>query len=44
VNESVFEEHASTATPHQRVHPGIATRAYRVPSGTDWVHEIKHNG
>jgi bifunctional non-homologous end joining protein LigD len=24
--------------------PCIPTRAYRVPSGPDWVHEIKHDG
>jgi bifunctional non-homologous end joining protein LigD len=24
--------------------PCIATRAYKVPSGPDWVHEIKHDG
>jgi ATP-dependent DNA ligase len=26
------------------VPPCIPTRAYRVPSGPDWVHEIKHDG
>jgi ATP-dependent DNA ligase len=24
--------------------PCIPTRAYRVPSGAGWVHEIKHDG
>jgi ATP dependent DNA ligase domain len=24
--------------------PCIPTRAYRVPAGSDWVHEIKHDG
>jgi ATP-dependent DNA ligase len=24
--------------------PGIPTRAYKVPAGPDWVHEIKHDG
>jgi bifunctional non-homologous end joining protein LigD len=24
--------------------PCIPTRAYKVPSGPDWVHEIKHDG
>jgi bifunctional non-homologous end joining protein LigD len=26
------------------VEPCIPTRAYKVPSGPDWVHEIKHDG
>ncbi len=24
--------------------PCIPTRAYKVPAGPDWVHEIKHDG
>jgi ATP-dependent DNA ligase len=24
--------------------PCIPTRAFKVPSGPDWVHEIKHDG
>jgi ATP-dependent DNA ligase len=24
--------------------PCIPTRAYKVPAGADWVHEIKHDG
>jgi bifunctional non-homologous end joining protein LigD len=26
------------------VPPCIPTRAYKVPAGPDWVHEIKHDG
>ena len=26
------------------VQPCIPTRAYKVPTGPDWVHEIKHDG
>ena len=24
--------------------PSIPTRAYKVPAGADWVHEIEHDG
>jgi bifunctional non-homologous end joining protein LigD len=30
--------------PTGLVEPCIPTRAYRVPSGPGWVHEIKHDG
>jgi bifunctional non-homologous end joining protein LigD len=26
------------------IDPCIPTRAYRVPSGPGWVHEVKHDG
>jgi ATP-dependent DNA ligase len=29
---------------HAFVPPCIPTRAYKVPAGPDWVHEIKHDG
>jgi ATP-dependent DNA ligase len=30
--------------PSAFVPPCIPTRAYKVPAGPDWVHEIKHDG
>jgi hypothetical protein len=29
---------------HGYILPCIPTRAYKVPAGADWVHEIKHDG
>src|SRR6201985_309311 len=33
-----------TARPDGFVEPCIPTRAAKLPSGPDWVHEIKHDG
>ena len=30
--------------PSAFIPPCIPTRAYKVPAGADWVHEIKHDG
>jgi ATP-dependent DNA ligase len=30
--------------PNGYIPPCIPTRAYKVPTGPDWVHEIKHDG
>ena len=30
--------------PSRFINPCIPTRAYKVPAGPDWVHEIKHDG
>jgi ATP-dependent DNA ligase len=36
---------ASSANGSDRyIPPCIPTRAYKVPAGSDWVHEIKHDG
>jgi hypothetical protein len=41
---SPFEQKLSHEAPIQRLHRCIPTRAYRVPSGPGWVHEVKHDG
>jgi len=33
-----------TARPNGFIEPCIPTRAVKPPAGTDWVHEIKHDG
>jgi ATP-dependent DNA ligase len=42
-SESIFGTDAALSP--LRLHPTcIPTRAYRVPSGPGWVHEVKHDG
>jgi bifunctional non-homologous end joining protein LigD len=33
-----------TARPNGFIEPCIPTRAAQPPTGSDWVHEIKHDG
>jgi bifunctional non-homologous end joining protein LigD len=35
---------ATVVHPSGFVEPCIPTLAYKVPSGPDWIHEIKHDG
>jgi ATP-dependent DNA ligase len=30
--------------PHRPLEPCIPTRGTKVPTGPDWIHEIKHDG